>query len=263
MRSSDPALRKKIGAVQRAVDILNLFDSERPELGTTEIAQALALHKSTVSTLVATLAANGYLDQNSATRKYVLGLRLLERSSVLLGQMDIRRVARPSLDKLHDWRGESVNMGIRDGYEVVYIEQLPSAHSTGMREEIGKRAPLHSTALGKALIAWLPPSELLVIVKQCDLTPLTSKTITSTEQFIQELEKTRERGYGLDDEEHQLGGKCVGAPIFDHMGQPVAAVSVSTPLSRIPVSEVPIVAEMVRDTAKAISLRLGYVQKPY
>lgn len=263
VRSSDPTPRRKIGAVQRAVDILNLFDSDCPELGITEIAQALALHKSTASSLIATLAANGYLDQNSATRKYALGLRLLERSSVLLGQMDIRRVARQFLDRLHDWRGESVNMGIRDGYEVVYIEQLPSAHSTGMREEIGKRAPLHSTALGKALIAWLPPAELQRLVKECDLIPLTPRTITSVEQFLSELEKTREQGYGLDDEEHQLGGRCVGAPIFDHMGQPMAAVSVSTPLPRIPMSEVPVVAEMVRDTAKAISIRLGYVQKPY
>ncbi len=263
MRSPGLTTRRKIGAVQRAVDILNLFDSERPELGTTEISQALALHKSTVSTLVATLAANGYLDQNPSTRKYVLGLRLLERSSVLLGQMDIRRVARPHLDKLHDWRGESVNMGIRDGYEVVYIEQLPSDHSTGMREEIGKRAPLHSTALGKSLIAWLPPAELQRIVKGCELISLTPRTITGADQFALELEKTRERGYGLDNEEHQLGGRCVGAPIFDHLGQPIAAVSVSTPLARIPMSEVPVVAEMVRETAKAISLSLGYVQKPY
>ena len=249
--------------MQRAVDILNLFGSHSPELGTTEIAHALGLHKSTVSSLVATLAANGYLEQNPSTRKYTLGLRLLERSSVLLGQMDIRRVARPYLDKLHDWRGESINMGIRDGNEVVYIEQLPSTHAMGMREEIGKRAPLHSTALGKALIAWLPPAELQAIVKRCELVALTPRTITSVEQFLQELERTRERGYGLDDEEHSPGGRCVGAPIFDHRGEPVAAVSVSTPIQRIPLEEIPTVAEMVRETAKAISLRLGYVQKPY
>ncbi len=263
MRSSTPNPRKKIGAVQRAIDILNLFDDHSPELGTTEIALALGLHKSTASSLVGTLAANGYLDQNPTTKKYLLGLRLLERSSVLLGQMDIRRVARPFLDKLHDWRGESVNMGIRDGNEVVYIEQLPSIHAMAMREEIGKRAPLHSTALGKALIAWLPPVELQRIVRQCELSPLTPRTITTVEQFLTELEQTRERGYGLDDEEHQPGGRCIGAPVFDHMGQPVAAISVSTPLPRIPMSEVPVVAEMVRDTAKAVSIRLGYVQKPY
>lgn len=255
--------RRRIGAVQRAVDILNLFDARSPELGTSEIAMALGLHKSTVSGLVATLAANGYLDQNPSTRKYTLGLRLLERSSVLLGQMDIRRVARPHLDRLHDWRGESVNMGIRDGNEVVYIDQLPSIHATGMREEVGKRAPLHSTALGKALIAWLPPSELHSVVKRCHLVALTPRTITTMEEFLQELERTRERGYGLDDEEHSLGGRCVGAPIFDHRGLPVAAISVSTPVSRLPLDEVPVVAEMVRDTAKSISLRLGYVQKPY
>src|SRR5512133_1756224 len=135
MRDSEPSSRKLVGSVQRAVDILNLFDSECPELGTTEIALALGLHKSTVSSLVATLAANGYLDQSPTSRKYLLGLRLLERSSILLGQMDIRRVAHPFLDQLRDWRGESVNLGIRDGNVVVYIDQFPSTHSTAMREE--------------------------------------------------------------------------------------------------------------------------------
>ena len=101
------------------------------------------------------------------------------------------------------------------------------------------------------------------MLKECDLSPRTARTITSLEAFVEELEKTRDRGYALDDEEHELGGRCIGAPIFDHLGKPVAAVSQSTPLARIPVEEVPVVAEKVRDAAKAISLRLGYVQKPY
>ena len=263
MRNLEASSRKLVGSVQRAVDILNLFEAGCPELGTTEIAQALGLHKSTVSSLVATLAANGYLDQNSSTRKYFLGLRLLERSSVLLGQMDIRRVAHPILDQLRHWRGESVNMAIRDGDVVVYIDQLPSIHVTAMREEIGKRAPLHTTALGKALIAWLPPAELQTIAKRCDLARRTPRTITSYDEFLTELERTRDRGYALDDEEHEPGGRCIGAPIFDHTGRPIAAVSQSTPLARIPMDQVPVVAEMVRDAAKSISLHLGYVQKPF
>lgn len=263
MRTLETSPRKLVGSVQRAVDILDLFGEGCPELGTTEIAQALGLHKSTVSTLVATLAANGYLEQNSATRKYLLGLKILERSAVLLARMDIRRVAHPFLDQLRDWRGESVNMGIRDGDVVVYIDQLPGTHATALREEVGKRAPLHSTALGKALIAWLPATELQAIIADYDLTPRTPRTIVSQSDFLEELEKTRERGYAMDDEEHEAGGRCIGAPVFDRGGRPVAAVSQSAPLPRVPLDQVPVVAEMVRNTAKAISLRLGYVQRPY
>lgn len=255
--------RRKIGSVQRAIDILNLFGSQSPELGTTEIAQALGLHKSTVSGLVSTLEANGYLDQNPSSRKYRLGLKLVERSSVLLKQIEIRRVASPFLEGLRDWFGESVNLALRDGAEVVYIEQLPGDHPLGTREEIGKRASVHCTALGKALISWLPPAELQQVVAECELRPVTGNTITDLDQFLLELERTCERGYAIDDEEIELGVRCVGAPIFNHTGRPVAAVSVSVPLPRIPSSEIPRYAEKVRETAKSISTRLGYLQRPY
>ncbi len=255
--------RRRIGSVQRAIDILNLFGSQAPELGTTDISQALGLHKSTVSGLVSTLEANGYLDQNPTTRKYRLGIKLVERSSMLLKQIEVRKVALPFLEALRDSCGESVNLGIRDGVEVVYIEQLQSIHPLGLREEIGKRASIHCTALGKALVAWLPPDAIQQVVERCEFRPITPNTITDREQFLAELERTRERGFAIDDEEIELGGRCVAAPIFDHRGQPVAAVSVSVPLPRIPVSEIPRFAEKVRGTAKAVSSRLGYPYRPY
>lgn len=263
MRGVREGDRRRIGSVQRAIDILNLFSSQVSELGTTEIAGALRLHKSTVAGLVSTLEANGYLDRSPVSRKYRLGLKLVERSSVLLRQIEVRKVALPLLERLREGCGESVNLAIRDGSEVVYVEQLPSLHPLGTRDEVGKRASVHCTALGKALVAWLPEGEVERVVGGCDLRAMTPNTITDAEQFLRELERTRERGYAVDDEEVELGVRCVAAPVFDHAGRVVAAVSVSVPVPRMPVEQLPHLAERVRQTAKGISTRLGYPERPY
>ncbi len=255
--------RKKIGSVQRAIDILNLFDSQSQELGMTDIAEALRLHKSTVAGLMATLEVNGYLDQNPLTRKYRLGLKLVERAFIALNQLEVRQIAQPHLRALRDAHDESVNLGIRDGIEVVYIERLAGNQSLGIHGHIGKRAPLHCTGLGKALLAWLPPEEVESLIAQCNFTALTEKTITDPQQYRDELQRTRERGFAIDDEENELGGRCVAAPIFDHRGHTVAAISISVPLPRIPPARIPEFGDSVRATAKAISTRLGYMQRPY
>ncbi len=152
--------RKIIGSVQRAIDILGLFDEHHPELGTTEIAQALDLPKSTAAGLILTLDYNGYLEQNPATRKYRLGYKLAERAGLLLGQFDLRQIAAPALESLRNRCNESINLAVRDGAYVGYIERLDGTSMLGMRSEIGKRERIHSTALGKAILSTLPESEL-------------------------------------------------------------------------------------------------------
>jgi IclR family KDG regulon transcriptional repressor len=140
--------QKVIASVQRALDILGLFEGSRSELGNAEIAKLLGLNPGTASGLVSTLKINNYLDQNPINRKYRLGLKLAERASTLMDQLDLRKVAAPELEKLRAWCDESINLAIRDGKEVVYIERLFGPHALGIRSELGKRAPVHSTALG-------------------------------------------------------------------------------------------------------------------
>ncbi len=151
--------RKAIASVQHALDILNLFEGSHTELGNNEIARMLSMDPSTAAGLVYTLKLNNYLDQNPDNRKYRLGMKLAERASVLLDQIDLRKIATPTLEKVREWSGESVNLGIRDHNEVVYIERLFGNHSLGIRSELGKRGRLHSTALGKALLAHMSPGE--------------------------------------------------------------------------------------------------------
>jgi DNA-binding IclR family transcriptional regulator len=255
--------RKKIGALQRAFDILNLFDAHTKELGNTEIAQTVQLHKSTVAGLIHTLEVNGYLAQNPATRKYRLGLKLVERAAVALNQLDLREIAQPHLRALRDECNESVNLAIQDGAEVVYIERLFGGHALGIRSEIGKRAALHSTALGKAILAWRAPKQTQEFLKNYEFETVTPKTFTRRDQFLRELTKTRERGFAIDDEENEIGGRCVAAPVFDASGAPVAAISVSVPIQRFPANDVPRLGARVREAARAISYQLGYLPKPF
>jgi IclR family acetate operon transcriptional repressor len=252
---------KKIGSVQRAIDILNLFNSQSPELGMTEIAHALKLHKSTTASLVYTLEANGLLAQNPHTRKFHLGLKLIERAFMMLDQVEVRKIAYPHLQVLRDEWNETVNLAILDGADVVYVERMLGTKTLGMRSEVGRRAPAHSTALGKAMLAFLPEKQIEKYLREYGLPRVTFKTITVRKKFWAELAKTRKCGYAIDDEENEVGGRCIGVPVFDYTGQVVAAVSISAPTARLPMSDVPQAAALVVKTAQAISRELGYLHR--
>jgi DNA-binding IclR family transcriptional regulator len=250
--------RKAIGSVQRALDILNLFEGSRTELGNNEIARMLGMDPSTAAGLVYTLKLNNYLDQNPESRKYRLGMKLAERASVLMDQIDLRKVATPTLEKVRRWSGESVNLAIRDHDDVVYIERLFGQQSLGIRSELGKRARLHSTALGKAILANMRAEECQTILSGYEFTPITPKTITNQEDFTAELERVRDEGFAVDEEENELGGRCLAAAIFDASGRPVAALSISVPIQRLPRERIPSYGMRIREAALEISRNLGY-----
>ena len=260
---NDPATKKHktIASVQKALDILNLFEGSRSELGNAEIAKLVNLPVGTVSGLVYTLRVNHYLDQNPANRKYRLGLKLAERAAVLLNQLDLRKIAAPHLEKLREWCGESVNLAIIDELEVVYIERLFGKHALGIRSELGKRAPVHSTALGKVITAYLPPADIQTYLDRSELFPVTRYTITEVDRFQEELIRIRKNGFSIDEEENEMGGRCIAAPIFDHDCRPVAAISISVPIQRLPREQIPVFGEKIKEVALAISEGLGYLPK--
>lgn len=260
MSNSSQTDQKIISSVQKAIDILNLFDAQSPELGTTEIAEALEMPKSTAAGLIYTLKINGCLEQNSQSRKYRLGFKLVELSNTLLNQIGLRQVATHYLEMLRDSCNESVNLAIHEGGEVIYIERLFGTNILGMRSEIGKREPIHSTALGKAILSCFSDAEINKLIEQYGLRPITPHTITDKEQFIAEIQLSRERGYAVDDEENELGGRCVAAPIIDFNTCPVAAVSISAPIQRFPESQIPVYGTNVKETAAIISQQLGYTR---
>lgn len=252
--------RKLIASLQHALDILDLFDGNHVELGNSEIARMLDMNPGTAAGLIYTLKVNNYLDQNPENRKYHLGLKLAERASVLLDQIDLRKIAATILEELLQWSGESVNLAILDRQEVVYIERLFGDHSLGFRSELGKRAPLHSTALGKAILANLQPAEVQTILDGYKFSKKTSRTIVARDVFLAELDRVKGRGFAIDEEENEIGGRCLAAPIMDHTGKPVAAISISAPIQRLPIEKVPVFAEKIIDAAGTISKNIGFLK---
>jgi IclR family KDG regulon transcriptional repressor len=258
-----PTARKLIASVQRAIDILNLFNSGHVELGNSEIAKLLDLPVGTAAGLIYTLKINNYLDQNPVNRKYRLGLKLAERAAVLFDQLDLRKVAVPFLEELRDWCGESVNLAVRDGNEVVYIERMFGYHSLGIRSELGRRGSLHSTSLGKAIFSFLPPAERKTLFNQYTLYSVTPYTITEREVFIRQLEIIAQLGYALDEQENELGGRCVGAPILDRFGYPIAAISISVPIQRFPENDIEKYGKKIMETSEAISRKMGHIKETH
>jgi IclR family KDG regulon transcriptional repressor len=258
MEQNQKKNRKIIASVQHALNILNLFDASHPELGNSEIANMLGMDPSTVAGLIYTLKHNNYLDQNPSNRKYRLGLKLAERAAVLLNQIDLRKIAAPFLEELRSWSGESTNLAIRDHQEVAYIERLFGSHPLGIRSEIGKRAPLHSTALGKAILAHLRPNDTQAILGEYQFIQVTPNTIIKIDEFIQELERVRKLGFALDDEENEIGGRCLAAPIQNDDGIAVAAISISFPIQRLPLEKVQEYGEKIKTSALEISSRIGF-----
>jgi len=255
---SHTSQRKKIASVQKAIDILNLFDEEKNELGNSEIAKLIDIPAGTASGLIFTLKINHYLDQNPTNRKYRLGLKLVDRAAVLLNQIDLRKIASPYLEEIGKWCGESVNLALRNEGEVVYIERLNGQHSLGIRSEIGKRAPVHSTALGKAIVAYLPRDEISSFLENHNFFPVTQYTITNPRIFKAELDKVRERGYSVDEQENEIGGRCVAASILNQESYPIAAISVSVPIQRLPDDQIEIFGAKIIEVSGIVSRSIGY-----
>jgi len=250
-------LAKKIFSVEKALNILSLFNSEVHELRNIEISEMLNIPAATVSGLVFTLKDNGYLDQNDETKKYRLGVELLDRASVFLDQIDIRKIAKPHMEEVRNWCGESVNLALRKEKEVIYIERLLSDHSLSIHLELGKRAPIHTTALGKAIVAFLPNNEFSELFNNYRFFSVTEYSITDLITFKEDIQKIRNLGYAIDNQENEIGGRCIGVPIFDHNHYPFSAVSVSVPIQRLPSNRVNEYGQYLLKVSKSISKKIG------
>ncbi|ABY95602.1 MULTISPECIES: IclR family transcriptional regulator [Thermoanaerobacter] len=247
-----------VQSLERALKILEVLGKNPNGLGVTELAREVDLPKSTVYRLLSTLAKWGYVEQEKENEKYKLGLKIIELSSNILNNLELREVARQYLEELMEFANEVVHLCVlRDG-EIVYIDKVESHNTIQMYSQIGKRAPVHCTAVGKAILAFLPQEEAISILKTKGLPRKTPNTITSLEEMLKHLEEIRRLGYAIDNVEHEEGIRCVAAPIFDYTGQVVASVSISGPEYRVTWEKVPGLAVKVKEITKKISQRLGY-----
>ncbi|HET7874685.1 MAG TPA: IclR family transcriptional regulator [Methylomirabilota bacterium] len=239
-----------------ALALLETFSAERPELGVTELSRALGLGKSTVYRLLVSLAARGYVSKNVQTDCYRLGLKPFEVGSLAVGQLTVREAVAPYLQRLQAASRETVHLGVLDEWEVVYIDKIESRQTLQMYSRIGRRAPIHCTALGKVLLAFQAEEEVERLLRR-RLRAYTALTLTDPVKLRHELDRIRITGFAVDNEEFEVGLKCVAAPVRDHTGGVVASLGIASPAVRLPAERVAAAAELVRETALAASAALG------
>lgn len=225
---------ENVAAALKVFSVLEALVEEK-RAGLAELAQRAMTSKSTAHRLLQTMIDLGYVKQDPETEKYQLTLQLFSLGArSLQGQTDILRVADPVMGRLSRATGESINLGVMDGHQnfVTYIHKYDSAYNLAMQSTLGYRNPLHSTSLGKALLAWRDDSEISDRLMVMDLTKSAPRTITDKDVLRAQLAQIRAQGFAEEIEESEAGVRCMATPILDHLGHSIAAISISFPLFR-------------------------------
>ncbi|WP_316979951.1 IclR family transcriptional regulator [Shumkonia mesophila] len=238
--------------------VLGCFTRARGQLSIAEIMEATSLPRTTIHRIVASLRDVGLLDQDGRRQTYRLGLKMFYFGSVVIANLDLNHHAHSYVLALHQLTGEIVHLHMFDGSQMACIE----------REEMGgtrlttlttiEAAPTYCTGVGKAFLAFQEQELILRIVAEEGLEPRTEHTLSTLEALLADLELTRQRGFAVDDEENEIGVRCIGAPIRDSRGQVFASVSVSGPSARMPLSRIQGLAPAIIQTADEISCKLGW-----
>ncbi len=252
----------KVNSVGKAILVIETIYNAQRSLSLKEISTELGMHKSTIHHLISTLMEFGFLAQEPETRKYNIGLHLIEIGQAYLHQLDLRSIAHPFLERLAMAAGETVHLLILDHNDVVYIDKVENlSQPTALRcsSYIGRRTNAYATAAGKVLLAHLSESTLQEYLTYQKLTPKTEHTITNPQELLKQLQKVKENGFALDLQENEVGLQCVGAPIFNREAKCIAALSISGPISRMDLNRIKQnLLPLAKETAAQISTALGY-----
>ena len=246
-----------IQSVNRALSLICLFTHGSPRLGITEISKALSLPKPTVHGIVRTLMKQGFVQQDSQTRKYRLGLKIYELGIILAGSLDINQRGAGLAYQLAKQTGLVSRIAIWDLDSALLTVNIEPRSHLLFAHQIGPRIPAYCSAVGKALLAFLEPQELQDYMDRVTLKPLTANTITQKKQLLKEMEETRRRGYSIDREENLLGLACIGVPIFGLGGHLEGAMSLSGDAKDIYKRMKTLVPELLKG-GQEISRSLGY-----
>jgi DNA-binding IclR family transcriptional regulator len=249
-RGSDDTLK----SLSKIVRILECFSTVDRAMSLAELCDRTGLPRSTAHRLLASMREVGFLDQDRTRDRYRLGLKLFEFGNIVLSNMDLHREARPYVQQLGRLTGQLVHLAVFDGRQAVVIHRSDPSDSTTPPTYI-ENAPVHCTSVGKAILAFQPPAVINRLIA-AGLRPYTDTTITKGPDLIAELTRIRERGYSVDEGEHQPGLRCIGAPIRDQNGRVFAAVSISGPAWKIPLGEVESLSKIIIHSANAISAQL-------
>lgn len=253
-----------VPSVDRALKVMELLAESRRGFSLSDLSRRLALPKSSAHLIVRTLEMRGYLQKNGENGKYFFGLKLINLSHTALENLDLREQARPFLQRLMLKTGLTVHLAVLERSEAVIIDKVETPGMLRLATWIGRRLDANSSGVGKALLAFVPEPEIDRQFTGRPLAKYNNKTIISAARLKRELKKVRELGYAFEDEEGEVGVRCIGSPIVDSTGNVIAAVSVAGTTSQVPLERVEKLALLVKAVASEISAhlaRFGYVQR--
>ena len=253
----------KVQVLDRAINILEFIGKQSTgEAALPELSAAMNLHKTTTHRIAHVLESRGLLRRGLDSNRYRLGLHLYDLGCQALDHVNIRDEARPLMTRVAFDVGETVHLALLDRAEVLYIQRIEAQRSLTMGSKLGARNPVYCTALGKAILAYLPENEVDQILAASRMEARTRNTITNVLTLKRELERIRDRGYAVDDEEIEDGVRCIAAPILDAGNRSVAAVSVSGPSSRITPDRFQLIGKTMMKAAQELSMRIGRQAAP-
>jgi IclR family transcriptional regulator, KDG regulon repressor len=247
-----------IKSIKRSIRILNCFTLHKKELGITELSKILNLHKSSIHRILVTLEDENILVKNQISKKYQLGMKLFELGHIVKEQIEINNIAFPIMKELAEKTEESIDLNILLDDQRVSIEKIDSHHDLRQTIQLGKTLPLYCGGSGKAILAFLPNSEIERIIGKSDLIPLGPNTITGPLALKDHLKEIRKKGYAISFEERILGSTSIAAPILDYKGNAIASISISGPISRFTNEKIPKFIAQVKEAAREISKGFGY-----
>ena len=247
-----------IKSLDRAINLLEMLVRSENGMGVTELSRELDLHKSTVFRLLDTLKYRGYVEKNDDNQNYIIGIKLFELGSRVLNDIDSRNRVRPYLEELKEKTDETVHLGILDDGEIIYVDKVESNATIRMYSQVGRRVPVHSTSLGKVILAHLPEERVREIIEHKGLPEEGKNTITDPDELIEHLKKVKEQGYAVDDEEQEEGIRCIAGPVFNHRGEIQSSFSISAPITRMDKERLDKLSELIVEYSKKMSRSLGY-----
>ncbi len=247
-----------VQSLSKGLKILGIFNYSRTELSVQEISKLTGINRTSVHRSVYTLEKEGFLERNLSNGKYSLGLKLFELGNMVAENMDLRQRAKVYLQELKDTCNVTAHLVVLDNWEAVYIDKVEPSHNLIKFSAVGKRVPLNCTAVGKVLLSGFTDEEILASITSEQIKKMTPNSIDNMDDLLKEVRKVRTQGYALDLEELELGLSCVAAPIFNYNNEVVGAVSASSYISKIKAERLLDLSEKVIETARKISLSLGW-----
>jgi len=244
-------------SLTRALTLLERLSQTPDGLSLTELSYQLGMPAATVHRLLSTFEELDFVEQDAEQGLWFVGLKAFTVGNAFVHRRDFVASARPHMHALVELCGETVNLGVIDDGEAVFISQVESREVMRMIVRLGSRSPIHASGVGKALLANLPEQRVARILQQRGLQRYTERSIANPTRLQAELQRIRQVGYALDDEEHAVGLRCVASAIFDENGQPLAAISLSGPKARITDNRLDELGVAVRQSADEITQALG------